>query len=339
MSCTLGADPELFVLDPAGKPVSAHKFFPYKPKQQPADGQPFRDGYVVELNPRASTCRDTLLDQWCSQVRDARGLLPAGYSMKLRSSYGIDLRELADAPDDLKEFGCDPSFDAYSNGKAKHPEVNAMDHPFRYAGGHMHFGWAGPGPYSSRSRAEIAADKLIWAPIIDKAFHPMAVKLLDLYVGLPMTYLTARRSTFLRREVYGQAGEYRPQVYSKTAVGLEYRTPGPEMWADIVLISLAYLAGRQVLRNFALLEKEWNPRTELALKDAINHGDGMEALLPTLPGVYTPELLKLLRADKSIGRQPVHRQRSGFGWQTWLETTNQAALVPAYGAHENGEPT
>lgn len=334
MPCTLGADPELFITDAEGAPVSAHNFYPYKPKKEKAEGRAFRDGFVVELNPDVTSCRDVLVNNWQWEVIKAQEKLPPGFSFKARSAYPIDLGFLATAPDDLKEFGCDPSFDAYKKGAPKHPEVDAISHPWRYAGGHMHFG-VNKASFERKEYGVDALGKRRYEAIFNKDLHPQAIKLLDLYVGVPLTYLTARRSTYQRRKVYGQAGEYRSQVYGETAVGLEYRTPGPEMWGDSVLISLAYGAGRAVLANFWQLLADYDESKALGIIAAINLGDNIEKMLPTLPGWYTPELLKIMLGDKTLRKQPIDRQNTEFGFDAWLDANRLTKLRPEIGGLVN----
>lgn len=327
--CTIGADPEFFIVDGDGMPVSAHKFFPYKDKKKAGiPNTPFRDGFVVEANVTAQTCRESLIYYWQTALGNAQRALPRGFAVKFKSAFEIDLGFLVEAPDDLKMFGCDPSFDAYSGGKPKHPNVDAITHPFRYAGGHMHFGASTEGITKGVYGYEKGQKYPAYAPLADKALHPMAIKLLDLYVGLPMTYVTARRATFMRRKVYGQAGEYRPQQYGVGVAGLEYRTPGAEMWSDPVFISLAYGAARTVLANFHALSAEWDSKQELAIAAAINHGDNIEKLLPTLPGWYTPKLLQELRADKTLGKHPWDRINTQLGWDWWLKHNKLADERP-----------
>jgi hypothetical protein len=148
----------------------------------------------------------------------------------------INLAEdLAGAPPDVMEFGCEAAVDAYT-GRPTIVTINAMEHPWRYAGGHMHM--SSPGAYllgPTYAAHDIGAH---WEPIREaarrrtlgnKENYPLFVKMMDLYVGIPDTYIFSSPAMFRRRRYYGGAGEFRYKTYPGGTIGVEYRTPSPMM--------------------------------------------------------------------------------------------------------------
>ncbi len=62
-----------------------------------------------------------------------------------------------------------------------------------------------------------------------------AIKMLDLYLGLPSVLFDRDDTSILRRTLYGKAGEFRPTEY-----GIEYRVLGPYVANSPRLIRLAF---------------------------------------------------------------------------------------------------
>jgi len=104
---------------------------------------------------------------------------------------------IAAQPEEAKELGCDPDYNAW--GDCVNPKPDG-DVSFRTASGHVHIGW---------TEGE---------DITDDAHHNMAkavVKQLDFFLGLPSLLFDADTK---RRDMYGKAGAYRCKSY-----GVEYR--------------------------------------------------------------------------------------------------------------------
>lgn len=95
-----------------------------------------------------------------------------------------------------KEFGCSPDFDSYENGepwkKISPKDLKDQGGEWRFAGGHVHIGYAAKIP-----------------PFV-------VANLADVFIGL--NFITADNQG-MRRKLYGQPGRYRP-----TTFGIEYRT-------------------------------------------------------------------------------------------------------------------
>ena len=277
----IGTDPEFFILDDKGKPVPAWKFFPPQ-RQKILIGQAgalFRDGYALEVNATPESCRGRFGNEVKGSLKHALAMLPKDYSFTSSPAVRIDLNDMNDAPPDCQIFGCDESLNAYTQ-KSSSVNLDAYDHPFRYAGGHMHIS-------SSNCRfLESDADKFLF------------VKLCDLFVGLPLAYLFDDEANVQRRKYYGRAGECRFQKYPDGTTGIEYRTPPPQLWNDQRLMGLMFGVFRDLSYRYKVLKTQWNPAWEPMIQDAINTGQVPYGLLQTAGGFYTPELLRLIKTER-----------------------------------------
>jgi len=113
------------------------------------------------------------------------------------------------ADPEARIFGCMPDYNAYTLS-VNTPPMDAAEHPYRYAGGHIHLGWSSP--YLPKGCAEYKMVK-------DVEMHPRIIKMLDLLVSIPTLPLDNAPGSKMRRDKYGKAGCFRPTPY-----GVEYRT-------------------------------------------------------------------------------------------------------------------
>jgi hypothetical protein len=294
-----GTDPEFFIVErKSGRPVPAHRFFPDKTKKvevpqgneysyyrfKPgAGGKLFRDGYALEINTAPSTCRGLLIATVANTLLRAQEIIRGDYKLVSTPTVQIDIRaDLMEAPGDVLTMGCDPSWNAYTGVEAGVP-VDALSYPYRTLAGHLHF-----------AQADVYKNQ----PVLDESLYPLITKMFDLFIGVPLTYLTSTPATFQRRELYGRAGEFRIQEYPLThCAGIEYRVPDATVYNSDLLVQMALGVGRRILEPevFGKLATSWDPKIEPKVRDAINLGKDVEALLPTVPGYYNPELLKEVR--------------------------------------------
>lgn len=318
-----GTDPEFFIVNPKGEVEPAHLHFPGKDAKKGTNCgafriweggfngtqrpiQYFRDGYAVEFNPPGTHCRQLLFSDVATAMRAVLRDLPPGYSLSTTPTVKIDLASLEGAPEDVLQFGCDPSWNAYSMEEER-IELDARSFPFRSVGGHMHFSGIIPDP-DLRPATQGSPIQLPYnhSPLgVDQVITnvqnlPLLVKMFDLYVGLPLTYIMDRPETYERRAHYGKAGEFRIQNYPSPykgvlAKGVEYRTPNSDLYNSKALASLAFGAARQVIVQFEALKKKWDPKKEPLIRDAVNKGERMEELLSSLENFYTPDLLKKVK--------------------------------------------
>ena len=197
----IGADPEVFVRK-NGKPVSAHGMIEGtkdSPKKT-SNGAVQVDGMALEFNIDPTNYRDFNAFNFniVKTVRDLKELA-GGVTLVPEPVQEFD-KEFMDAqPDEAKELGCDPDFNAYTGEENPRPDG---DRPFRTGAGHVHIGWGEGIPVENPEHFEIC-----------QGF----VKVLDATVGLYMTYIDRDPR---RRELYGKAGAFRVKPY-----GVEYRTP------------------------------------------------------------------------------------------------------------------
>ncbi len=287
----MGVDPEFFILNSAGKPIPAWKHFPPKEAKIPygygggsggtsPHGWYFRDGYALEFNTPPETCRARMGNSLRQTVGDALEKLPKGSTLSTAATIRINNTDMKDAPQDCQIFGCDPSYNAYTE-KLFTVDLDAMTHPFRYAGGHMHYGAGIDASFMKTSEASF-----------------MFVKLCDLFIGLPFAFLYATKDERLRRKYYGRAGECRLQKYPNGGQGVEYRVPSPKLWNNHSVATLFFGVMRTIHNNYADLAKLYDPKWEQPVQDAINNCDVPQSMLQTVPGMYTPELLISLKKQR-----------------------------------------
>lgn len=194
----LGCDPEIFLRNAAGALVaSCDKIGGTKEMPRPLPiGEGFavqEDNVAIEFNvPPASSSVEfqgnitSVMNFLRNQIADI------GLQLTNESAALFPPEELVYPA--AQEFGCDPDFNAWLNGRAN-PRPKAVDKTLRSAGGHVHIGM----------------DVL---PERDDALR--LIKLMDLYCSVPAVRMD---NGILRKELYGKAGAFRFKPY-----GLEYRT-------------------------------------------------------------------------------------------------------------------
>lgn len=192
---TIGADPELFLVDP-----NSGKFISSIDRIGGTKDQPFsidggcavqEDNVAVEFNiPPSKTVQEFIdsCDNALNYLTWAAG--NQGLNLMVVPSAKFDDDQLQDAR--ALQFGCEPDFNAWQDGK-RNPRPKAKNTHLRSAGGHIHVG--GVGDLDPKE----------------------VVRFLDWTIGVPMVL---HDEDVERRQLYGRAGAYRPKSY-----GLEYRTP------------------------------------------------------------------------------------------------------------------
>lgn len=186
----LGADPEVFLQDAAGKHISvigmiqADKWNPYQIPDMPAGFTLQEDNVALEYGiPPAAT-----EDEWVHHIQ-------AVMAKSKDWTQGLSFSKLSCTifPEDQMQhplafvFGCEPDFNGWT-GKVN-PKPNPPHKFMRSAGGHVHIETTQP--------MEI---------IIPKC---------DLFLGVPSTLMDEGED---RKKLYGKHGACRPKPY-----GVEYR--------------------------------------------------------------------------------------------------------------------
>jgi len=201
---TLGADPEMLLVDSSGNYTAAcGRFGGTKQKPRPLAGLANgfavqEDNVMLEFNvPPASSGAglwnniETALSALTPLVT-AQGL---HFADKGEAVYGFAQLSHPGA----EQFGCSPDYDGHNNGRAVPPvdskTLYVQDGRLAFAGGHIHLGYGG--------RKDLP-------PFVCAQFC-------DAFVGLRSVALDVQG---MRRTLYGRAGRYRPTAWG----GIEYRT-------------------------------------------------------------------------------------------------------------------
>lgn len=202
---TIGCDPEIF-LTKEGKAVSAHGVIKGTKKEpfEVPNGAYQVDGMAVEFNTDPVDYRhfESFNMKVVSVMKELELAVKAAdpaYRFNVSPVQEFDPEYLAAQPDDAKELGCDPDYNAYTLEANPRPDG---DRPFRTGAGHLHIGWGEDIPVDNPDHMAICAN---------------FVKMLDCTVGMAMVVFDRDNR---RRELYGKAGAFRSKPY-----GVEYRYP------------------------------------------------------------------------------------------------------------------
>lgn len=378
----LGADPEFAIIDSTGKAISAHKagiegksgkvslvggepsyeigtVFAVKGRRigtlQGEFAKYFRDGWMIEVNPKAELCRAYLLNNLADALHTISTLplmVENRWKLTTLPTVPVEKEDLDETPSDVRTFGCDPSFDAYGEGKSK--TVNIDDgslHYARYAGGHMHFSHYDEAVYVEKLKTTPpkAAAEDINVTEFDR--YPEMIRWLDRTVGIATAVIFGDPSEFQRRKYYGQAGEFRPQaypyatkiteynketkaydnkevVYEKIFRGLEYRVPGPQMWNHPSIVAAFYGMARWILRTYKHLP--FDPAQNDTVRQIINEGtftpEEVKKVFFSVPGYMTVETLFALREWVKSNKDEL----GVFSLKNWsLEAHNSWTFITA----------
>lgn len=198
----IGADPEVFVRNAQGVLISGH-FFPCGTKEDPkpvANGHVQNDGMALEFNVPPSATKKEFVTQTLAVIKDLNAIVKATDSgAKLVPIPVADFGEeyIKSVPSEFSKLGCNPDYNAYTREANPVPDASM---PFRTGSGHVHIGWTSDEDPQNGAHFEVCT---------------RLVKELDYYLGLPSVLWDHDDR---RRELYGQAGAFRPKSY-----GLEYR--------------------------------------------------------------------------------------------------------------------
>lgn len=212
---TIGADPEVFV-SKNGKLVSAHDMV------QGTKENPFKvdngavqvDGMALEFNIDPAKNQEEFKNNINSVMSQLASMVPE-YELNAIpvAEFGKDLMD--STPEYAKEMGCDPDYNAWTDGAVNPKPDGEVD--FRTGAGHIHIGWTQDMDINDPGHKEACM---------------MLVKQLDYYLGLPSLHFD---DSSKRRELYGAAGAFRVKPY-----GVEYRVLSNAWLKSEELINWAY---------------------------------------------------------------------------------------------------
>lgn len=196
-----GCDPELFVTDPDGRPVTAEGLLPGT-KDEPFKvdcGAVQVDGMAAEFNIDPAVDFQHFNHNIVQVIKQLKGMLPTGYKLLPAPAVTFDQEMWDLAPEKAKELGCSPDFNAWT-GETNPPPHDPSNPRLRTASGHLHIGWTEDESTSDLQHVMNCRD---------------LVKQLDWYLG---GWSLKMDDDATRRRLYGKAGACRYKPY-----GVEYR--------------------------------------------------------------------------------------------------------------------
>lgn len=213
---TIGADPELFIINEKTKKVVSsiglipgEKGNPYVPDNVPAGFGLETDNILAEFNiPPVNNegafinnieYMKQYIDTFVKSVNPDLGILCA-------ASKIVDKNQLQSPQ--AKLFGCDVDYNVYTASPNPKPKGNSTN--LRSAGFHIHIGYNNPN--------------------IDTSLA--LVKYLDMYLGVPSVVYDRDKK---RRSLYGKAGCFR-----LTSYGCEYRVLSSAMMKDVDTLHIVW---------------------------------------------------------------------------------------------------
>lgn len=278
MLIKVGADPEVFVRDSQGRPVSAvtpegvPMVLGTKAKPAKVHKGAFQvDGTALEFNIDPAATKAEFIANINAVYGQMRARIKRGFGYDVVADPVVvyDKDYFARIPDSAKELGCDPDFCAWT-GEAN-PRPDGLQTTMRTGSGHIHIGWTeGADPTSAAHFADCMA----------------IAKQMDYYLGI---YSLLWDSDDDRRILYGKAGAFRPKPY-----GVEYRTMSNAWLRYPALYGWIFDAVQKGMAD--AIEGRWAEAEcgELA-KEAIDTGDrDWRSWMPYDTGLVDP--MKLLAA-------------------------------------------
>lgn len=206
MSIKIGADPEVFVANrqsvvSAGGMVQGTKAKPL----QVYLGALQVDGMALEFNIDPAEDVYSFVHNNLTVMHELTKAIPSDHELVIKPTHLFNEDYLKSQPDEVKELGCDPDYNAYTGEANPRPDESVS---MRTTAGHIHIGFM-----------DHDVDPFDPVHISD---CEMLVKELDL--SLTYAYMYNFKDDMnrerMRRTMYGQAGSYRPKPY-----GVEYRVP------------------------------------------------------------------------------------------------------------------
>lgn len=214
----LGADPEVFVKNmDLNKFVSAHGMVNgTKASPEPCELGAYQvDGMALEFNITPAASREEFLKNIQTVYGSLQERIGGQYSLVPVPHVIFESDIFKAAPEEAKELGCDPDFNAWQNGEAN-PRPNNTT-AMRTGAGHVHIGWTEGMDVQDPDHLEACC---------------MLTKQLDASLGLAAMYWDKDGK---RRTMYGAAGAFRPKPY-----GMEYRVMSNAWLTSEELIGYVY---------------------------------------------------------------------------------------------------
>lgn len=240
--CTIGTDPEIFVVDKKGIVIPAFLFLPSK-----KEADIFWDGFQAEFRTTPMGCLAFLTDNVRNQLNKLISLAKAKFpdaKLTYQCVMEIPTSLMSKADKAHVELGCAPSKNVYDWIEPVHVE-DPYTLPIRFAGCHLHFSM--PGAIE---------------------FKEKVIKKMDSICGVMSVSLFQEMEDRRRRLFYGRAGEFRTPTH-----GLEWRTLSSAVLTHPVLFHLCVDVSRACyyLTN-TLVYPHWEVK-EQEIVETINYCD------------------------------------------------------------------
>lgn len=226
MSVLIGADPEFFVAN-KGKIVSGFGMVPgTKTDPHKVDNGAVQvDGMALEININPAPTSEAFRHNLHSVMQQLQSMLPENHRLAIQPVANFNKTYMKKQPFAAKLLGCEPDFNAYESCMNPPPK----NHPtMRTAAGHVHVGWGEGMEFNTQLFEECVT----------------VVKDLDLLLGVPSILLDVDANSQKRREMYGQAGAFRPKPY-----GVEYRVLSNFWLKEDKLIDWVFNTTELVMNN------------------------------------------------------------------------------------------
>ena len=233
----IGCDPELFVTNARGTPKSAHGLVPGTKKEpyKVECGAIQVDGMALEFNIDPAKTEEEFVTHIQTVLRELRARVDKKFKFSIVPSVKFTPAHMKAQPDEAKELGCEPDFNAYT--LKENPRPNS-DTTLRTASGHIHIGLEENGDINSE------AHRIKYATLC---------KHLDLFLGIRSLEWDNDNK---RRTLYGAPGALRFKPY-----GMEYRVLS-NRWLDsektvrfVYRQTLACI--EDLMKNGALTEQDY----------------------------------------------------------------------------------
>lgn len=279
---TFGCDPELFVFNKEGKPVPAIMIPGSKaePHVVPC-GAVQRDGFAAEFNIDAVTNFEDWDRNIATVLVHLQKFLPEDHTLRAVSAVNFPDHIFADAPEEVKELGCSPDYNAWT-GEVNPPPNDPENPTMRCAAGHIHFGWGEGLDIGDLQHLTNCRD---------------LVKQMDWFLG---AWSVLKDKDPTRRRLYGKAGAMRPKSY-----GVEYRVLS-NFWvmtreSRLEVWNRMQIAIGDMQRNF--IPEQTIPLNNAKIVQIINETQRNPIMEASFP-------YPLTTTDRDYGRGAMHRYRT-----------------------------
>ena len=215
MGVLVGADPEVFVRNKDGRFRSAYGLI-QGTKHEPSpvnDGAVQVDGMALEFNINPAATREEFIHNIGSVLSQLAKMVP-DYEIAIVPTARFHWRHMKGQPKEALELGCEPDFNAYTEGQNPRPNGQTT---MRTAAGHVHIGFCEGADVKSLEHMQRCIT---------------LVKVLDAFLGIPSLEWDKDQD---RRMMYGKAGCFRPKTY-----GVEYRTLSNAWLKDEKLVGFVF---------------------------------------------------------------------------------------------------